>query len=158
MWTLRLWAFSKRFPHWSQANSSSVSALCLVMWYLSDARCLHWKPQISHLQGKARAQHPAQRPSLSPRCLAQCLSPHFRPLNRKQKLQEKNTAAFSSWLKASCRTTQVKEHHHSQVGGSLLVAEHSSVEHQRTDIERARLAQQREALKLGHTPGKWMNI
>lgn len=60
MWTLRLWAFSKRFPHWSQANSSSVSALCLVMWYLSDARCRHWNPQISHLQGKAGAQHPAQ--------------------------------------------------------------------------------------------------
>lgn len=52
MWTFRLWAFSKRFPHWSQANSSSASALCLVMWYLRDARCLHWKPQISHLEGK----------------------------------------------------------------------------------------------------------
>ena len=60
MWTLRLWAFSKRFPHWSQANSSSVSALCLVMWYLSDARCLHWKPQISHLQSKAGAEQGAR--------------------------------------------------------------------------------------------------
>ena len=52
MWTFRLWAFSKRFPHSRQANSKSASALCLVMWYLSDARWRHWKPQTSHLKGR----------------------------------------------------------------------------------------------------------
>lgn len=49
MCTLRLCAFSNRRPHWSQAKSSSVSALCLVMWYFRDARCRHWNPQTSHL-------------------------------------------------------------------------------------------------------------
>lgn len=52
MWTFRLWAFSKRFPHIRHANSRSASALCLVMWYFSDARWRHWKPHTSHLKRK----------------------------------------------------------------------------------------------------------
>lgn len=50
MWTFRLWAFSKRLPHIRHANSRSASALCLVMWYFSEARWRHWKPHTSHLR------------------------------------------------------------------------------------------------------------
>ncbi len=52
MWTFKLWAFSKRFPQIRQANSKSASALCLVMWYFSDARWRHWKPHTSHLKSQ----------------------------------------------------------------------------------------------------------
>lgn len=51
MCTFRLWAFSKRLLHIKHSNSRSASALCLVMWYFSDARWRHWKPQTSHLIG-----------------------------------------------------------------------------------------------------------
>lgn len=52
MWTFRLWAFSKRFPHIRHANSKSASALCLVMWYFREALCRHWKPHTSHLKSE----------------------------------------------------------------------------------------------------------
>lgn len=56
MCTFRLCAFSKRLLHITQANSRSASALCLVMWYLRDARCRHWKPHTSHLKQTRRTE------------------------------------------------------------------------------------------------------